>query len=251
MGIRSWLCGKAERRARKAARRAADEALFAGLLDQLCRSREAHGGARFLQIGANDGCTNDPLHPVIQRYRLEGICVEPLPEAFDLLRKTYSDHPNVRLIQRAIGSESGWMNLYVAGLPDGASEAERRDAYRKATFSKASAIAKTRKACGVDDRAAEEKLQIRQVETSTLPGLLADCGNPGIDILQIDAEGEDWRILRQLDGLPSLPPLVNLEHKGLDPEEREAMQRWLSRSGYLWFEHGRDTCALRIDWQGH
>ncbi|MDF1614767.1 FkbM family methyltransferase [Desulfurivibrio dismutans] len=244
--FRSWLCRTAEKKAAKLARKSALEGLFAGLLEQYCRLHEAHGGARFLQIGANDGKTNDPLFPCIKKFRLAGICVEPLPEAFEILRETYREHSNVVLVQRAIGSSEEMMKLYVAGLPENATVAERLDASRKATFSKESAIAKTKKECGLgSDQEVEARLEICHVKTTTLPGLLAEYGHPRVDILQIDAEGEDWNILQQVAVLPALPSLVNLEHKGLSQKARHEMHTWFARAGYLWFEHGRDTCALR------
>ncbi|MCC5811241.1 MAG: FkbM family methyltransferase [Ectothiorhodospiraceae bacterium] len=243
----SWLFGGVEKRAAKRARLSTREGLFQSMLEQFCEQHEAGGGARFLQIGANDGRTNDPLFPVIQRFNLVGICVEPLPEAFELLQETYRGNANVTLVQRAVGPSEGQMDLYMAGLPEAATDEDRKDAYRKATLSRESAIAKTRKACKLSsDAEAEGRLECRQVQASTLVGLVEEFGNPRVDILQIDAEGEDWNILRQAEALPSLPAFVNLEHKGLDREQRAEMHAWFSREGYLWFEHGRDTCGLLI-----
>jgi hypothetical protein len=35
---------------------------------------------RFIQIGANDGIKNDPVHAFIKKYYWTGILVEPIPK---------------------------------------------------------------------------------------------------------------------------------------------------------------------------
>lgn len=243
MGVLSgWLFGKAQKKAAKQARRRREEEVFGELLDRFCRMRQCDGGARFLQIGANDGRTNDPLFPAIERYDLRGICVEPLPEAFRRLQDTHADRPGVTLLQQAAGSAAGWTELYVAVPPEDADDEMRRDAERKATFSHADAARKARKIGGTVGE--------RRVRVATLPDLVREGGLEGIDVLQIDAEGEDWNLLQQVEGLRRLPALVNLEHKGLAEQARIAMQKWLTTHGYVWFEHGRDTCALRVHGPG-
>lgn len=249
--MHEWLarpCRKREHRAAKKAWRECATHHFEQALEQLCHARRSAGGARFLQIGANDGRTNDPLHPFIMRHELRGYALEPLPAAFELLRETYADSSAVIPAQVAIGPESGELDLYMAGLPENATRDQWLDATRKATFSKATALRKTRKACGLkNDAEAESRLQRVQVPVRTLSAFIEERGEPAVDILQIDAEGEDWNILRQVGDMSRLPTLVNLEHKGLSDADRENVRAWFAENGYFWFEHGRDTCGIRVN----
>ncbi len=50
------------------------------------------------------------------------------------------------------------------------------------------------------------------VEVLTLKMLLEVYGSPDVDVLQIDAEGFDYKVLRQWDFSVSVPAIVNLEH---------------------------------------
>lgn len=246
--IVSLLCRNLVRRAENQSRRQWSSRHFESTVEQFCSLKRKRGGATFLQVGANDGRTNDPLHRFIVRHGLNGFCLEPLPAAFELLQKTYEAHPGVVPVQAAIGQVSGTMDLFVAGLPDTATPDQRLDATRKATFSKATAIRRTRKLCGLDsDVEAERRLERIEVPCRTLFEFVGERGNPVIDILQIDAEGEDWNILAQASDLPQLPAVINLEHKSLSSMDREAMAAWFTDHGYVWFEHGRDTCGLRLD----
>src|SRR6266481_6003650 len=52
----------------------------------------------FIQIGANDGVSNDPLYKFVIEYGWAGILVEPLPQVFEVLRRNYADKPNLKFL---------------------------------------------------------------------------------------------------------------------------------------------------------
>jgi hypothetical protein len=58
-----------------------------------------------------------------------------------------------------------------------------------------------------------------------------------IDLLHVDTEGHDYRILRQLDFARFSPALVIYEHKHLTTEERIAARQLLQSRGYRLREH--------------
>jgi len=49
----------------------------------------------FIQIGANDGKTNDPLHEFINKYEPSGLLIEPIDSVFSRLLKTYKNRNNL------------------------------------------------------------------------------------------------------------------------------------------------------------
>ncbi|MCK7538606.1 MAG: hypothetical protein MZV63_50430 [Marinilabiliales bacterium] len=56
-------------------------------------SRE-HKPVTFLQVGANDGFINDPLHKFIKRDNWNGVLLEPQPDVFnDFLVKLHRKRP--------------------------------------------------------------------------------------------------------------------------------------------------------------
>src|SRR3954468_10330611 len=59
------------------------------------QSGGAYSDVAFLQIGANDGVTGDPIRAFVTRYGWHGVCLEPQPEAFARLQATYRDQPQV------------------------------------------------------------------------------------------------------------------------------------------------------------
>ena len=50
----------------------------------------------FIQVGANDGVINDPLHPLVKSLKWQGILIEPQQRVFkDRLLKVYQDIPGL------------------------------------------------------------------------------------------------------------------------------------------------------------
>ena len=70
------------------------------------------GKVKFLQIGGNDGYLHDPIYKFIKAYDWEGVIVEPVPEYFEKLRRTYEDRPRVRCVNAAIDAQAGRREMY-------------------------------------------------------------------------------------------------------------------------------------------
>src|ERR1700760_2430287 len=50
----------------------------------------------FIQIGGNDGKSNDPIHDLAVGLQLSGVIVEPLPSAFAALQANYAGSHRLR-----------------------------------------------------------------------------------------------------------------------------------------------------------
>jgi FkbM family methyltransferase len=181
--------------------------------------------AFFLQIGANDGFTGDPLNPMIERSdtRWRGVLVEPVAHLFTKLAERHAKNPALRLEQAAIGERDGRTimhrvastqadSLWLDQIPSLDPELLRRSA---AQF-------------GSGERATiAEEVPMLSVAT-----LLERHAIARLDLLVIDTEGYDWRILRQFDLTRLRPKLILYEHQHLSPEENASARRFLDQEGY-------------------
>jgi hypothetical protein len=70
------------------------------------------GELQFLQVGAADGVSNDPLHDSILKHRLRGVLVEPLPDQFQRLERAYSGVDGLHFVNCAIAAVDGTLPLY-------------------------------------------------------------------------------------------------------------------------------------------
>ena len=205
---------------------------------------EAYPRAVFVEIGSNDGEQHDHLRPHILARDWTGVMVEPVPYVFERLRRNYAHVGRVRLANVAIAERDGRVpffhlsappeDLVAAGLPDwydgiGSLSREHLLAHRD----------------HFPDL--EERLVTSDVEALSYASLLARFGLEHVDLLVIDTEGHDARILRSIDFSADQPRLVVYEHFHLPRSERDAAAAHLRAAGYETLEEGFDTFALRPD----
>src|SRR6266700_5808911 len=71
------------------------------------------GPVFFVQIGANDGMHGDPLRSLILKHASwGGILVEPVPYAFERLKKNYAGRSNLHFENVAVSDCAGFMPFY-------------------------------------------------------------------------------------------------------------------------------------------
>ena len=95
--------------------------------DVICRRMIEHGTAlTFLQVGAFDGVSNDPLRKYIAAHRWNGVCVEPQPAYAEALRRLYRDAADrIVVVEAAVSAAAGEATMYaLAGgaLPNWAAQ---------------------------------------------------------------------------------------------------------------------------------
>lgn len=195
----------------------------------------------FIQLGAHDGIHRDPIHELVVRYNLPGVVVEPQPDVFARLKENYAAHTNIVPLNVAVGSKKGRTNFYTVK-----DSHKKSDNYELVTA--ISSFKKERVLQSVRNKIPkganpEDYIQKNIVTTEPLSWITATYGYP--DIYQIDCEGYDWEIIKQIDFTKN-PKIINFESGHLSPEDKEAYQALFTNHGYHWFNHGIDTCAYKI-----
>jgi hypothetical protein len=85
-----------------------------------------------------------------------------------------------------------------------------------------------------------------EVPTLTIDSLCAAHGIRAFDLVQIDTEGYDYEVVRQIDLDKYQPAIVLYEHYHLRPGEREACELHLESHGYRSISNFFDTLAVRV-----
>ena len=206
-----------------------------------------------LQVGANDGVTNDPIFPFLRSYSSRAFLIEPQPDVFERLRMNYSGITNATPIQVALEHTDGQVRMYRlapgkepkyrelhphASNPSGFTSFDR-DHVRGALLAKFPRY--------FEDADVDEWIDEFFVEGVTFATLRQRCDIDRIDLLQIDTEGYDYEILRMVFESPEriLPRMVNYEVRHLSEYDRRAAVCLLRENGYSYFHHGHDLCAFR------
>jgi FkbM family methyltransferase len=186
----------------------------------------------FIQVGANDGKRDDPIHEYVERFRLRGILIEPQPKTFESLKATYAHRPDLVLVNAAIAPVDGVANLYtVATGGENNGSADLLSSFDVGTIKK-----------HVENwpGAVIQSVEVKTIAPSTL---LANHSDGLVDMLVIDTEGYDYEALRIFD-IPNLRPrIIQFEHRHLSRRDWESAVDLLVRCDYLVSYNWHNTIA--------
>lgn len=79
----------------------------------------------------------------------------------------------------------------------------------------------------------------------SVAALVKQCQAEHIDILQLDTEGMDYKIIGWFFQAGVEPAIINFESLHLDRSEREAARNLLREKGYWWIDTDQDTFAVK------
>jgi hypothetical protein len=66
----------------------------------------------FVQIGAHDGHSYDPIGPYVRKFQWRGLLIEPQPAVFAKLKEHYAGQSNLIFENVAIAEQEGSLTLY-------------------------------------------------------------------------------------------------------------------------------------------
>jgi FkbM family methyltransferase len=199
-----------------------------------------HDGARtFLQIGANDGYLSDPLNLAIFRHGLIGTFVEPQPNYFRELQRTYRNFHGLIFLQYAVAAKSGVMTMYTLDCSGG----------RLPGWAQGVGTLSHEQICKFGDQINNIELYIRsdEVQCITVADLLDCAADRDPSIIVVDAEGFDHVILSQFDFTQLSTKLVIYETESMNKADAADLSHKLEAAGFAMFEAEQDTIALKRD----
>ena len=189
----------------------------------------------FLQVGANDGRSSDPLHKLVKRRKWNGVLVEPVKYLFQRLEETHKDrHSGLFLENAAVGMEEGEMPFFYFKHYE-SSEGKPWWLEQLGSFNRAHIE-------GTAEKYQAEIIEER-IPCITIKGIMDKYNLPGFDLIQIDTEGYDYEIIKTIDFAFSKPKMIYYEHRHLSPEDRNACKQLLKSQSYAILEEEFDTLA--------
>lgn len=187
-----------------------------------------HGQLSFLQIGAFDGVVVDDMRRVIEHENVRGILVEPQPVPFARLEKRYQGHRHLTLVNAAIDKTSGTRTLYTIRGGDSVGASFDRNHLLKHGAGSADIIE-------------------QEVPCLTINEVMEQAGFQTIDLLQIDAEGYDFELIKSIDFRQCAPAILRFEFSHLSRKDIDECLRMLARRGYRFMVEKYDVIAVRQD----
>ncbi|MEZ4775820.1 MAG: FkbM family methyltransferase [Bacteroidia bacterium] len=212
-------------------------------------SKDLAGDFTVIQIGANDGINNDPIHKFIKRDKWKGVLLEPQKDIFEKsLQKLYQRNKEIVTVNAALGESDGIAFLYKIAF------CNSRWATGLASFDKqvlleafSSGYVK-RKADEVnipippnpEDQITAEEVMLICPET-----LMKKYRIEKIDLLQIDTEGFDYEVIKLFNIKKTQPVVIIYENIHLSETDRAACLQLLRDNGYSVVLKGANTLAMQ------
>jgi FkbM family methyltransferase len=195
----------------------------------------------FVQVGANDGVTNDPLHDfVVNNENWTGILIEPVEPIFQRLKRNYPCADRLIFENVAIAQNRDMRKFYYvsdAAKELGDSVSSWYD--QLGSFDKAHIL----KHCTGRNSPLQSYIVEQDVKCVPLQDVLDKHRVKKIDLIHIDAEGFDYGVLAQIDFSKYKPSIVLYEHYHLSADEKGKAGSLLESNGYTLIEFEEDTLA--------
>jgi len=217
------------------------------LEDFLDRYSRGHKPVTFLQVGANDGFINDPLHMLIKRDNWKGVLLEPQPDVYnEFLSRLHWKRPGVIAVNAALDKTDGSRPLYKLSV------STERWAHGLSSFNRASLVKKIndgsvtkniRKQGVRPDGNLDDYIISEDVVTISPGTLLEKLEGRSPDLLAIDAEGYDYEILKMLDLDRISPEVIIYEEAMFDEETARECRNYVESHGYSCRSIKRDVLA--------
>jgi len=188
-----------------------------------------------VQVGANDGVTDDPLRHLILKHSLPGLLIEPMPEAFAQLRQNYAGQPRLAFENCALWSEDGERDFFRI----------RPAAYANPRVKGMAGISRE-VLLGASRHLPNlaRNVETMRVRTLSPASIFAKHAVSRIDLLVVDTEGFDDIIIKLILDFGMAPAIIYFEHVHLRPDRQDAFALFLDRRGYRFARTRTDTLAL-------
>lgn len=200
----------------------------------------------FVQVGANDGKTGDPIFSMIQKYGGRALLIEPQSWLIDELRRNYDGFSGDLVIEnKAVSTETGSLPFYILRNEYWDTYINRVGRHPSAIFSpdRSQLLGRIGPRLGLDNNAALAAIECIEVPAERLEVIMDRNGFLDADVIQIDCEGWDFEVIKSLGIIR--PPVINFESFNLSDEAWCGFQNWCLENDYGYIKGTMDTLAVR------
>lgn len=203
-----------------------------------------------LQLGANDGVSNDPYVKLIQKYGWKGALVEPQPLVFQRLENYYKKRKHSLVFHNiAVAEKNGSRKMFYLDTKDqiwadGLTSFNKENIFNHINNGY---IGDQLRKSGINLSPADQRKLIKEIliDCKTVENIIEISKLQNITILAMDLEGYDHVIINSLDLEKLRPKLIVYESKYVDFSYYRKTIKFLIKNNYKVFKDGQDIYALR------
>ena len=177
-----------------------------------------------IQIGANDGLSFDELNFFIKKYETKSLLVEPIKENFNLLKKNYKNLDFITFENSAISINEEISYLYKVNSQ-----------HMQKYGSHIPAIPSFDKKHLINHGVKNQHIVSEKVNSITILDLINKHKFNNLDLLFIDTEGYDGKIVNDFLSTVNARPIIMFEYIHIDNNAYENLINNLFKKEYLFF----------------
>jgi FkbM family methyltransferase len=208
-----------------------------------------------VEVGANDGINNDPLHKFIRRDNWKGVLLEPQKFVFEkYLKPLYATTDGITVLNAALDFTDGIRPLYKIAVSGS------RWATGLASFSR-EVVEEAVSSGYVEKQAMKEGTSLpidkadfiatELVECISVVTLLKRYDLKKVDWLQIDTEGFDFEIIKMFISEKIRPEVIVYENIHFTDDQQKECLNFLTSLDYLCRTFGPNTLAMKKPANGY
>ena len=213
-------------------------------------SKSKPGEFTVIQVGANDGMFHDPIHKYIKRNKWKGVLLEPQSYVHkNFLSKIYQKNKDVHTICAALGEKDGSQKLYKIGFTNmrWATGLASFDVEQIKEAYESGQVEKNCKRYGLQiPSSSSDQISYEDVEVISSNTLLTKYKISSIDLLQIDAEGFDYQVIKMFDIPKTEPKAIVFEDMHLTDDDRKECLELFKKNNYAVRNFGSNSLAMKL-----
>ena len=188
---------------------------------------------QIIQIGANDGQSFDELSYFIKKNKTNSVLVEPIVENFTKLQIHYKNLNFIKLENSAISINDEVSKLYKVNSK-----------YTSKYGSHISAIPSFSQKHLINHGVNKKHIITELVTPITIKKLIAKYNIDNLDLLFVDAEGYDGKIIYDFLDSSSLRPFMIFEYIHIQNDTFLNLIKKLIKNKYLFFDVGENVVCF-------
>jgi len=201
-----------------------------------------------VQVGANDGKYNDPIYNFVKSHKdfTNIILIEPIQSVIPYLEENYSYHSSAEIVNKAIGDKK-LSSIQLYGVNQdywddiNAGYGEEWPKYRiptGVTTTDKDQLLQWISENVQSDANPENIIRMYDIETVQPDLLINESQNmDDVQLLQVDAEGMDDKIVYSFIESDIRPNIINIESKHLNQAKIEKFNKIMNKEGYNIYDY--------------
>lgn len=193
----------------------------------------------FVQVGSNDGMQGDPLHDlIIRNSNWKGIFIEPVSFLFDRLKLNYGNSDRFIFEKQAIAPIRSTAEFFYVSQRAKAELGEALPYWydQLGSFDRNHILKHL-------DGMLEPYIISEEIDAVPLQEIFDKHQVKRVDLLHIDTEGYDYKVLSTIDFSVYQPGVILYENAHLSTIEKESAESLLKSHGYTCTYYDGDTLA--------